>query len=121
MKHGPNALIDETLPVVVLATKDDTNRDSVLRYEKTLSNIQEVTARSGKVIAVATRGDDHIGQLARTQRGSLVGLGAKTLGAVLNAKQSARPGQSDRPTNVDAVIPGGFWIEAQQTADWRDR
>jgi glucosamine--fructose-6-phosphate aminotransferase (isomerizing) len=63
MKHGPNALIDETLPVVVLATKDDTNRDSVLRYEKTLSNIQEVTARSGKVIAVATRGDNHIGQL----------------------------------------------------------
>jgi glucosamine--fructose-6-phosphate aminotransferase (isomerizing) len=45
MKHGPNALIDETLPVVVLATKDETNRDSVLRYEKTLSNIQEVTAR----------------------------------------------------------------------------
>src|SRR5271168_2443742 len=63
MKHGPNALIDETLPVVVLATKDDSNRDSVLRYEKTLSNIQEVTARSGKVIAVAIEGDDHIGQL----------------------------------------------------------
>ncbi len=63
MKHGPNALIDETLPVVVLATKDDSNRDSVLRYEKTLSNIQEVTARSGKVIAVATQGDQHIGQL----------------------------------------------------------
>jgi glucosamine--fructose-6-phosphate aminotransferase (isomerizing) len=63
MKHGPNALIDETLPVVVLATKDDTNPDSVLRYEKTLSNIQEVTARSGRVIAVATEGDSHIGQL----------------------------------------------------------
>jgi glucosamine--fructose-6-phosphate aminotransferase (isomerizing) len=63
MKHGPNALIDETLPVVVLATKDESNRDSVLRYEKTLSNIQEVTARSGKVIAVAIQGDDHIGQL----------------------------------------------------------
>jgi glucosamine--fructose-6-phosphate aminotransferase (isomerizing) len=63
MKHGPNALIDETLPVVVLATKDETNRDSVQRYEKTLSNIQEVTARSGKVIAVATQGDEHIGQL----------------------------------------------------------
>ena len=63
MKHGPNALIDETLPVVVLATKDENNRDSVLRYEKTLSNIQEVTARSGKVIAVATQGDEHIGQL----------------------------------------------------------
>ncbi len=63
MKHGPNALIDETLPVVVLATKDESNRDSVLRYEKTLSNIQEVTARSGKVIAVAIEGDDHIRQL----------------------------------------------------------
>ncbi len=63
MKHGPNALIDETLPVVVLATKDDANRDSVQRYEKTLSNIQEVTARSGKVIAVAIQGDEHIGQL----------------------------------------------------------
>ena len=63
MKHGPNALIDETLPVVVLTTKDETNRDSVLRYEKTLSNIQEVTARSGKVIAVAIEGDERIKQL----------------------------------------------------------
>jgi glucosamine--fructose-6-phosphate aminotransferase (isomerizing) len=63
MKHGPNALIDETLPVVVLATKDEANRGSKLRYEKTLSNIQEVTARSGKVIAIATEGDDQIGQL----------------------------------------------------------
>jgi glucosamine--fructose-6-phosphate aminotransferase (isomerizing) len=63
MKHGPNALIDETLPVVVLATKDEQNRDSVQRYEKTLSNIQEVTARSGRVIAVATQGDEHIRQL----------------------------------------------------------
>ncbi|HTV06741.1 MAG TPA: glutamine--fructose-6-phosphate transaminase (isomerizing) [Acidobacteriaceae bacterium] len=63
MKHGPNALIDETLPVVVLATKDESNRDSKLRYEKTLSNIQEVTARSGKVIAVATEGDEQIGEL----------------------------------------------------------
>ncbi|MGC2501333.1 MAG: glutamine--fructose-6-phosphate transaminase (isomerizing) [Silvibacterium sp.] len=63
MKHGPNALIDETLPVVVLATKYESNRDSKLRYEKTLSNIQEVTARSGKVIAVAIEGDEHIGQL----------------------------------------------------------
>jgi glutamine---fructose-6-phosphate transaminase (isomerizing) len=63
MKHGPNALIDETLPVVVLATKDDANPDSVLRYEKTLSNIQEVTARAGRVIAIATEGDTHISQL----------------------------------------------------------
>jgi glucosamine--fructose-6-phosphate aminotransferase (isomerizing) len=57
MKHGPNALIDETLPVVVLATRDELDPASKLRYEKTLSNIQEVTARSGRVIAIATEGD----------------------------------------------------------------
>ena len=63
MKHGPNALIDETLPVVVLATRDEADPASKLRYEKTLSNIQEVTARSGRVIAVATEGDNTIGTL----------------------------------------------------------
>ncbi len=63
MKHGPNALIDETLPVVVLATQDKSDPASKLRYEKTLSNIQEVTARSGRVIAVATEGDSIIGGL----------------------------------------------------------
>jgi glucosamine--fructose-6-phosphate aminotransferase (isomerizing) len=57
MKHGPNALIDETLPVVVLATRDEHDPASKLRYEKTISNIQEVTARSGRVIAIATEGD----------------------------------------------------------------
>jgi glucosamine--fructose-6-phosphate aminotransferase (isomerizing) len=60
MKHGPNALIDENLPVVVLATCDRNDSDSVLRYEKTVSNIQEVMARSGKVIAIATEGDEDI-------------------------------------------------------------
>ena len=63
MKHGPNALIDETLPVVVIATKDPGDAASALKYEKTLSNIQEVTARSGRVIAIATEGDKHIHQL----------------------------------------------------------
>jgi glucosamine--fructose-6-phosphate aminotransferase (isomerizing) len=63
MKHGPNALIDETLPVVVLVTSDDSDPASKLRYEKTLSNIQEVTARSGRVIAIATEGDATIGSL----------------------------------------------------------
>jgi glucosamine--fructose-6-phosphate aminotransferase (isomerizing) len=63
MKHGPNALIDETLPVVVLATRDKADPASKLRYEKTLSNIQEVTARSGRVIVVATEGDSTIGSL----------------------------------------------------------
>jgi glucosamine--fructose-6-phosphate aminotransferase (isomerizing) len=63
MKHGPNALIDETLPVVCIATKDPTDPSSVLKYEKTLSNIQEVTARSGRVIAIAIEGDQEIMQL----------------------------------------------------------
>ncbi len=63
MKHGPNALIDETLPVVCIATKDPTDPASVLKYEKTLSNIQEVTARAGRVIAIATEGDTTITQL----------------------------------------------------------
>jgi len=63
MKHGPNALIDESLPVVCIATKDPNDPSSVLKYEKTLSNIQEVTARSGRVIAIATEGDQDIAQL----------------------------------------------------------
>jgi glucosamine--fructose-6-phosphate aminotransferase (isomerizing) len=63
MKHGPNALIDETLPVVCIATQDPNDPTSVLKYEKTLSNIQEVTARSGRVIAIAIEGDQTIAQL----------------------------------------------------------
>jgi len=60
MKHGPNALIDENLPVVVLATRDAGDPGSMVRYEKTLSNIKEVKARSGTVIAIATEGDEEI-------------------------------------------------------------
>ncbi|HEV2022664.1 MAG TPA: glutamine--fructose-6-phosphate transaminase (isomerizing) [Terriglobales bacterium] len=60
MKHGPNALIDENLPVVVLATRDEADPGSMVRYEKTLSNIREVKARSGTVIAIATEGDEEI-------------------------------------------------------------
>jgi glucosamine--fructose-6-phosphate aminotransferase (isomerizing) len=57
MKHGPNALIDEKLPVVVLATHDPDDPDSRLIYEKTLSNIQEVKAREGIVVSLVTQGD----------------------------------------------------------------
>jgi len=57
MKHGPNALIDEKLPVVVVNTKEYGNEASELRYEKTHSNIVEVKARDGIVIAVLTEGD----------------------------------------------------------------
>jgi glucosamine--fructose-6-phosphate aminotransferase (isomerizing) len=57
MKHGPNALIDPNLPVVVLATCDRNDPDSVVRYEKTVSNIREVKARDGIVIALVSEGD----------------------------------------------------------------
>ena len=54
MKHGPNALIDETLPVVVIATSNINSPRSVQLYEKTLSNIKEVKARDGIVISLVT-------------------------------------------------------------------
>ncbi|MGV3599298.1 MAG: glutamine--fructose-6-phosphate transaminase (isomerizing) [Bacteroidota bacterium] len=57
MKHGPIALIDEEMPVVVIATQHS-------NYEKVVSNIQEVKARKGRVIAIATEGDDHIKTMA---------------------------------------------------------
>lgn len=57
MKHGPIALIDEEMPVVVIATKNST-------YEKTVSNIQEVKARKGIIIAVVTEGDKAVKDLA---------------------------------------------------------
>jgi len=70
MKHGPNALIDENLPVVVLATRDDSDPASMTLYEKSVSNIKEVKARDGIVISVVTEGDhlareasDHIIEL----------------------------------------------------------
>ncbi len=64
MKHGPNALIDENLPVVILATCDRNDPNSVLRYEKTMSNLKEVKAREGRVIAIATEGDEEIKEAA---------------------------------------------------------
>ncbi|RNI32274.1 glutamine--fructose-6-phosphate transaminase (isomerizing) [Rufibacter immobilis] len=57
MKHGPIALIDENMPVVVIATKDSS-------YEKIVSNVQEVRARKGRVIAIVTEGDTTIPQMA---------------------------------------------------------
>jgi glucosamine--fructose-6-phosphate aminotransferase (isomerizing) len=64
MKHGPNALIDEKLPVVVLATQDASRPESRILYEKTLSNIQEVKAREGTVVAVVTEGDEEARKVA---------------------------------------------------------
>jgi glucosamine--fructose-6-phosphate aminotransferase (isomerizing) len=64
MKHGPNALIDEKLPVVIIATRDLKDPGSLVRYEKTLSNMKEVKARSGQVISVANEGDEEIRESA---------------------------------------------------------
>jgi len=58
MKHGPNALIDEKLPVVIINTREEGNEASELRYEKTHSNIVEVKARDGIIISVLTEGDE---------------------------------------------------------------
>ena len=57
MKHGPIALIDAEMPVVVIATK-------MGNYEKTVSNIQEVKARGGKLIALVTKGDKIVSEMA---------------------------------------------------------
>ena len=59
MKHGPIALIDENMPVVFIAPNDAV-------YDKIISNIEEVRARGGQVIAIATEGDDQIKKLATT-------------------------------------------------------
>jgi glucosamine--fructose-6-phosphate aminotransferase (isomerizing) len=64
MKHGPNALIDQNLPVVTLAARDMQDPKSVLRYEKMISNIEEVRARQGLIIALASEGDTRISQLS---------------------------------------------------------
>jgi glucosamine--fructose-6-phosphate aminotransferase (isomerizing) len=61
LKHGPNALVDENLPVVVLATCDRNDPDSVLRYRRTLDVMREVKSRHGRLVAVATEGDQEIG------------------------------------------------------------
>jgi len=57
MKHGPIALIDENMPIIVIATHGTS-------YEKVVSNIQEVKARKGKVIAIVTEGDEQVRHMA---------------------------------------------------------
>jgi glucosamine--fructose-6-phosphate aminotransferase (isomerizing) len=63
-KHGPNALIDENLPVVIIATHDPESPGSVLRYEKSLGNIAGFKKQSSRVIALASEGDKEVSKLA---------------------------------------------------------
>ena len=60
LRHGSNALVDENLTVVVLATHDLADPDSMLRYEKTIAVLEYVKSRGGKAIAVATEDDPRI-------------------------------------------------------------
>ena len=64
LKHGPNALVDENLPVVVLATCDHHDPDSVLRYRRTLDVMKEVRSRHGRLVTVATEGDREVSSIA---------------------------------------------------------
>lgn len=66
LKHGPNALVNEQLPVVMIATCDNTDPDSMLRYQRTLSVIEYVREQGGKVIAIANQGDREV-ELAATR------------------------------------------------------
>src|SRR5579871_5185019 len=63
-KHGPNALIDEHLPVVILATRDQSDPDSMLRFEKTLVNIDGFKKQASPVIALASEGDLEVSKRA---------------------------------------------------------
>lgn len=60
MKHGPNALIDENLPVVFIAAYDETSEDSKIRYEKVLNNVKEVKSREGIIISIGLKGDTEL-------------------------------------------------------------
>ena len=85
MKHGPNALIDERLPVLFINTREEGNRASELRYEKTHSNIVEVKAREGIVISVLTEGD--------------------TMSAVVSDHVIEIPASSDLLSPILSIIP----------------
>ena len=65
MKHGPIALIDDAMPVVIVCPRDN-------HFEKTASNLQEVRAREGQIIAVGTHGDEELAKLVKQQGGDLV-------------------------------------------------
>jgi len=64
LRHGPNALVDEKLLVMVLATQDASDPDSVLRYQKTLGVLEYIKSRGGKTIAISTEGDREAAEIA---------------------------------------------------------
>jgi len=64
LKHGPNALVSERVPLVVLATVDRANEASIVRYKKTVQLLREMKAQGARVIALANAGDREVAELA---------------------------------------------------------
>jgi glucosamine--fructose-6-phosphate aminotransferase (isomerizing) len=64
LKHGPNALVSKDAPLVMIATQDRNDPDSVLRYEKTLQLMKDMQAQGAEIIALASEGDDEVAKLA---------------------------------------------------------
>ena len=64
LRHGPNAMVDEKLTVVALATRDTADPDSMLRYKKTFGVLEYVKSHGGKSVVIATDGDSEIQQVA---------------------------------------------------------
>jgi glucosamine--fructose-6-phosphate aminotransferase (isomerizing) len=65
LKHGPNALVSESAPLVVLATRDDADPDSVLRYQKTLQLMRDMKAQGATLFSIVTEGDEEAAKLSR--------------------------------------------------------
>jgi glutamine---fructose-6-phosphate transaminase (isomerizing) len=65
LKHGPNALVSADAPLVVLATRDESDPDSVLRYQKTLQLMRDMHAQGAKIFSIATEGDTEAAELSR--------------------------------------------------------
>ncbi len=102
--------IDENLPVVIIATRDESDPGSMLRYEKTISNLQEVKARDGIVIAVVTEGDhlaresaDHVIEIpdgARSDRADSRNRSAPDAGLPYRRAPRMRCGPAPQPGQI---------------------
>ena len=110
LRHGSNALVDENLVVVVLATRDAADPDSVLRYQKTLSVLEYVKSRGGKSIAIATEGDREVAAVAdrvhvRSARNGIAPAHSRSRAAAafrlpLRSPQWLRRGPSEKSRQV---------------------
>src|SRR3989442_12223087 len=115
MKHGPNALIDDQLPGVFLASYEPGSAASELRYQKTLSNMEEVKARAGQVIGLLNEGDlegrsrcDAVIEIPPTQDLLLPLLAVVALQLLAFYFAGLRGGELDQPRNSAQVVTVGM-------------